>query len=123
MSFSPSKLLQEFMDAFGKWRNREFKIGNEHDSLSYNLIYEEFEEWEEVSSTNLPEEELEELADLVIVCFFRAETFGWNLEEAIKRKMQANMSKLGEDGAPILREDGKILKGPNYTPAYFGDLV
>ena len=29
---------------------------------------------------------------------------------------RSNMSKLGEDGKPIYREDGKILKGPNYTP-------
>ena len=31
------------------------------------------------------------------------------------REIQAsNMSKLGPDGAPILREDGKVMKGPNY---------
>ena len=29
---------------------------------------------------------------------------------------RANMSKLGPDGKPIYREDGKVLKGPNYTP-------
>ena len=33
------------------------------------------------------------------------------------------MSKLGEDGKPIRREDGKILKGPNYTEPTLSDLV
>lgn len=35
------------------------------------------------------------------------------VDNAIHR---ANMSKLGEDGKPVKREDGKILKGPNYYP-------
>jgi hypothetical protein len=33
------------------------------------------------------------------------------------------MSKLGEDGQPIKREDGKVLKGPNYTPADMSAFV
>ena len=36
------------------------------------------------------------------------------LDEALDRVHQSNMSKLGEDGKPIYREDGKVLKGPNY---------
>lgn len=49
-------------------------------------------------------------------------THGTNLECGIDGEpvfaeiMRANMSKLGEDGKPVLREDGKILKGPNYAP-------
>lgn len=43
--------------------------------------------------------------------------------EAFRRVHQSNMSKLGDDGKPIRREDGKILKGPNYQPPYLGDLV
>lgn len=35
-------------------------------------------------------------------------------EEAFQIVHQSNMSKLGEDGYPIVRKDGKILKGPNY---------
>jgi predicted HAD superfamily Cof-like phosphohydrolase len=43
--------------------------------------------------------------------------------EAVERVHQSNMSKLGDDGKPILREDGKILKGPNYKPPYLQDLI
>jgi len=36
---------------------------------------------------------------------------------------ESNMSKLGPDGKPVYREDGKVMKGPNYKPPYMGDLV
>jgi predicted HAD superfamily Cof-like phosphohydrolase len=43
--------------------------------------------------------------------------------EAVGRVHASNMSKLGDDGKPIKREDGKVLKGPNYTPPDLSDLV
>jgi len=45
------------------------------------------------------------------------------LPEALRRVHKSNMSKLGEDGKPIRREDGKILKGPNYQPPELLDLI
>jgi predicted HAD superfamily Cof-like phosphohydrolase len=44
-------------------------------------------------------------------------------DEAFMRVHASNMSKLGPDGKPILREDGKYLKGPNYFKADLSDLV
>lgn len=44
------------------------------------------------------------------------EDFMEMLEEGFAEVHRSNMSKLGEDGKPIYREDGKVLKGPNYTP-------
>jgi predicted HAD superfamily Cof-like phosphohydrolase len=46
-----------------------------------------------------------------------------NFEEAFIRVHESNMSKLGVDGKPVLREDGKILKGPNYAKPDLLDLV
>ena len=66
---------------------------------------------------------LKELADLVYVCFQYAENMGWDLDEAMNRVHLSNMSKLGEDGKPIYREDGKVLKGPNYKPPTLTDLL
>lgn len=43
--------------------------------------------------------------------------------EALRRVRESNLSKLGEDGKPIRREDGKVLKGPNYKPADLSDLT
>ena len=47
----------------------------------------------------------------------------WDLDEAMRRVHKSNMSKLGEDGKPIYRADGKVLKGPNYQPPYLNDLI
>lgn len=55
-----------------------------------------------------------ELTDLLYVVYSAGVTFGIDLDEAFKRVHESNMSKLGEDGKPIIRADGKILKGPNY---------
>lgn len=44
-------------------------------------------------------------------------------EEAFRRVHKSNMSKLGDDGKPVRREDGKILKGPNYAPPDMSDIA
>ena len=98
-------------------------------SYQKSLIVEEFKEFIEAEghlfreSDELHEEALKELADLVYVCYQYAENMGWFLDEALCRVHESNMSKLGEDGKPIYREDGKVLKGPNYKPPYLQDLV
>ena len=66
---------------------------------------------------------LKELADLVYVCYQYAANLGGDLDEAMYRVHESNMSKLDEDGKPIYREDGKVLKGPNYAPPNLEDLV
>jgi len=45
------------------------------------------------------------------------------LDEAFKRVFESNMSKLGADGKPIYREDGKVLKGPNYVEPDLSELI
>ena len=93
-----------------------------------DLIVEEFKEFIEAEGMlfrhgrNAKEECLKELADLVYVCYQYAENMGWFLDEALDRVHLSNMSKLGEDGKPIYREDGKVLKGPNYKPPTLEDL-
>ncbi len=92
------------------------------------LIVEEFKEFLEADGMlfrhgkNVQYECLKELADLVYVCYQYAENMGWFLDEALHRVHQSNLSKLGEDGKPIYREDGKVLKGPNYAPPNLEDL-
>ena len=66
---------------------------------------------------------LKELADLVYVCYQYAANMGWDLDEALHRVNESNMSKLDKEGKPIRREDGKILKGPNYKPPNLIDLI
>lgn len=98
--------------------------------LQVGLIEEEFKEFELAyedcieypQNLRVREAALKELADLVYVCFQFAAAAGWELDEALARVHQSNMSKL-VDGKPIKDEAGKVLKGPNYQPPYLTDLV
>ena len=91
--------------------------------MQADLIDEEYKEFMVACRTEGLEEELKELADLVYVCFQYAENMEWDLEEALNRVHKSNMSKLGLDGKPIRRADGKVLKGPNYQPPTLKDLI
>jgi len=88
-----------------------------------SLIDEEWSEFHEAFYFEEESAQLKELADLVYVCFQFAASQDWDLDEAMRRVHRSNMSKLGEDGKPIYREDGKILKGPNYQPPNLKDLT
>ena len=59
---------------------------------------------------------IKELSDLVFVCYQFAAAFNLDLDKAMTLVFESNMSKLDEQGKPIYREDGKVLKGPNYEP-------
>ena len=56
------------------------------------------------------------LADAVYVLYGTAWTFGIDLDEVLSEVHRANMSKLGASGQPLMRPDGKVLKGPDYEP-------
>ncbi len=91
--------------------------------MQRDLIVEEFKEFMYATTEEGYEEELKELCDLVYVCFQYAENMEWDLEEALQRVHKSNMSKLGLDGKPIRRRDGKVLKGPDYQPPNLTDLI
>jgi len=94
--------------------------------LQFNLIIEEFHELREEYETELEgrsyADQLKELADLVFVCYQYAAARGWDLDTAMRRVFESNMSKL-VDGKPLRRSDGKVMKGPNYQPPILDDLV
>ena len=97
-------------------------------AVQHELIVEEFKEFLEAEGMlfmhgrNHQEHALKELADLVYVCYQYAENMGWFLDEALNRVHLSKLSKLDEDGKPIYRDDGKVLKGPNYKPPDLSDL-
>jgi NTP pyrophosphatase (non-canonical NTP hydrolase) len=94
--------------------------------MQLTLIKEEFDELMEAHiNEDTPADRphtLKELADLVFVCYQYAIARNWNLDTAMKRVFESNMSKF-VDGKPLRREDGKILKGPDYKPPFLDDLV
>lgn len=64
-----------------------------------------------------------ELADILYVCHWTAAKIGIDVNEAFRRVHASNMSKLGPDGKPVKRADGKVLKGPGYHAPDLSDLV
>jgi NTP pyrophosphatase (non-canonical NTP hydrolase) len=96
--------------------------------MQESLIEEEYKEFiaasaEEYFYNDDDTNVLKELTDLVFVCYQYAATRGWDLDEAMRRIYYSNMSKLDDQGKPIRRNDGKILKGPNYQKPDLDDLI
>ena len=116
---------REFRNSFNVKNSKTLKSRN----MQKNLIVEEFKEFLEAegmlfrNSQALHEDAIKELSDLVYVCYQYAANMGWDLDEALRRVHQSNMSKLDEDGKPTYREDGKVLKSANYQPPTLSDLV
>ncbi len=84
--------------------------------LRISLIQEEFMELFDAVATNNIVEMADALTDMLYVIYGFGAVAGINLDLTFAEVHRSNMSKLGADGKPVLREDGKILKGPNYSP-------
>ena len=116
---------QEFREAYQIPNSRRMPAR----TMQKDLIVEELKEFLEAegmlfrSNPQFPANCLKELADLVYVCYQYAANMDWDLDQALDRVHKSNMSKLDEYGNPIYREDGKVLKGPNYQPPDLSDLV
>lgn len=91
-------------------------LGIEKNMLRYKLMREENEEYLEAANTNDLIEVGDALGDMLyILCGTIIEHgFQHKIEEVFEEIQRSNMSKLGADGEPIYRDDGKVLKGPNY---------
>jgi predicted HAD superfamily Cof-like phosphohydrolase len=121
---SPSLLQQAitFREAMDQPLNTPDE--NVHE-LQFRLIAEEYNELRDEFEAELDgvlTDQLKELADLVFVCYQYAAARGWDLDTAMRRVFESNMSKL-VDGKPLRRADGKVMKGPNYQPPILDDLV
>ena len=79
-------------------------------------------EGEDVLNDNR-EDLAKELTDILYVCYWTAAKIGIDVNEAFRRVHASNMSKLGPDGKPVKREDGKVLTGPGYHAPDLSDIV
>ena len=66
---------------------------------------------------------LDAIADSIVVLIGTANALGMNLDTAMLRVFDSNLTKLGADGRPFYNSDGKVMKGPNFTPPDLRDLV
>ena len=100
-------------------------IGKERNTLRFNLMKEENEEYLEAAENNDLVEVADALGDMLyILCGTIIEHGMQDKIEAVFNEIQrSNMSKLGEDGKPIYREDGKVLKGANYFKPHIKKIL
>ncbi|GAA4281220.1 nucleoside triphosphate pyrophosphohydrolase family protein [Gaetbulibacter aestuarii] len=91
-------------------------LGEAKNLLRYKLMREENEEYLEAANDNDLVEVADALGDMLYILCGTIIEHGlqYKIEEVFEEIQRSNMSKLGEDGEPIYREDGKVLKGPNY---------
>ena len=119
------EMVREFHDKFGAETDAEFR--RDLIDLKMRLINEELKELRAelyggsppfIKPKNINKAKFaKELVDLLYVVYGLGDTFGIPVDEVFTEVHRSNMSKLGDDGKPVTREDGKILKGPNYKQA------
>ena len=109
------ELVGDFMEAFGQdvqfeptwpdFNTRELRL---------ELIQEELDELSDAIADRDMIQIADALTDLLYVVYGAGHTFGLDLDECFQEVHRSNMSKLGENGRPIYREDGKVMKGPSF---------
>ena len=100
-------------------------LGKSKNELRFNLMQEENEEYLEAAKNNDLVEVADALGDMLYILCGTIIEHGLQdkIEDVFNEIQRSNMSKLGEDGQPIYREDGKVLKGPNYFKPNIEDIL
>lgn len=112
------KAVQDFHEAFGLGVRNDptASLPEEKLQLRFNLMAEENEEYLEAAQNGDLIEVADALGDMLYILCGTILEHGMQhkIEEVFEEIQRSNMSKLGHDGKPIYREDGKVMKGPNY---------
>ncbi len=112
------KAVQEFHEIFGLGVNHDpiAKLPDQKLKLRFDLMAEENEEYLEAAKNDDLVEVADALGDMLYILCGTILEHGmqYKIEEVFNEIQRSNMSKLGADGKPIYREDGKVMKGPNY---------
>ena len=114
----PIEAVTKFHESYGLRIEHTPKanLPNNISELRFNLMKEENEEYLQAAQ----DQDLIEIGDalgdmLYILCgTIIAHGFQDKIESIFDEIQRSNMSKLGADGKPIFRKDGKVMKGPNY---------
>ena len=110
------KEVKIFMETFGQMVRIKPQFPDEKTmQLRLDLIKEELNELEIAMKTKNLKEVADALTDILYVTYGAGYAYGVDLDQCFKEVQRANMSKLGEDGKPIYNDQGKVMKGPNYT--------
>jgi predicted HAD superfamily Cof-like phosphohydrolase len=112
------KAVQAFHTSFklGMKESPTAALGEAKNKLRFDLMAEENEEYLEAANNNDLVEVADALGDMLYILCGTIIEHGMQhkIEDVFNEIQRSNMSKLGADGKPIYREDGKVLKGPSY---------
>lgn len=104
-----------FMSTFGQEVKEKAEFpDNDTIALRLELIQEELNELREAIGNADIVEVADALTDILYVTYGAGHAFGIDLDKCFQEVQESNMSKLDHNGDPIYREDGKVMKGPNY---------
>ena len=110
--------VETFHDSFGIQNHYELKsdLTSKEVQLRFDLMKEENEEYLEAALAGNRTEVADALGDQLYILCGTIITHGMQdlIEEVFREIHRSNLSKLGADGQPLYREDGKVMKGPNY---------
>ncbi len=110
--------VEKFHRLFGMGVSETMRadLGAVKNSLRFNLMDEENKEYLEAAENDDLVEVADALGDMLYILCGTILEHGMQhkIEEVFAEIQRSNMSKLGADGKPIYREDGKVLKGPHY---------
>ena len=110
------KDVKIFMEKFGQMVRTKPQFPDDKTmELRLDLIKEELSELEDAMKKKDLKEVADALTDILYVTYGAGYAYGVDLDQCFKEVQRANMSKLGEDGKPIYNDQGKVMKGPNYT--------
>ena len=114
--------VKDFHDTFGLNYNDSPTVDMEKKiiELRFNLMKEENDEYIEAANKDIVEV-ADALGDMLYILCGTIIEHGMSdiIEDVFDEIQKSNMSKLGADGKPIYREDGKVMKGPNYFKPNF----
>jgi len=119
--------VQAFHTAYklGYLESPKANLGTAKNTLRFNLMKEENEEYLEAANNNDLVEVADALGDMLYILCGTIIEHGLQhkIEDVFNEIQRSNMSKLGADGEPIYREDGKVLKGPNYFKPNIAEIL
>ena len=107
-------MVREFHTAFGIPMGDKPTATTPQSENRVSFLREEFNEYLAAVEAGDLVEIADALADMTYIIHGTALDHGIPLDAVVEEVHRSNMSKLGLDGKPILREDGKVIKGPAY---------
>lgn len=118
------ELVGDFMEVFGQEVLDEPTLPDRDiQDLRVDLIAEELDELQLAFDNQNIVEVADALTDLLYVVYGAGHACGIDLDECFLEVHRSNMSKLGPDGHPIYRADGKVMKGPDYFEPNLRDII